>query len=83
MWDETVVPDPPDFDATRAEGQYRVFGAGPHRCPGEHVMGVQLPALLAPLLRSDGLRRAPGPAGRIRWAGPVPVRLEVEFGGAR
>jgi cytochrome P450 len=83
MWDETAVPDPRDFDATRAEGQYRVFGGGPHRCPGEHVMGVQLPALLAPLLRSDGLRRAPGLAGRVRWASLFPVRLEVEFGGGR
>jgi cytochrome P450 len=83
MWDETAVPDPRDFDATRAEGQYRVFGGGPHRCPGEHVMGVQLPALLAPLLRSDGLRRAPGLAGRVRWAGLFPVRLEVEIGGGR
>ncbi len=80
MWDETAVPDPEDFDATRAAGQYRVFGGGPHQCPGEHVMGVQLPALLAPLLRSEGLRRAPGRAGRTRWEGLFPGRLEVEFG---
>jgi cytochrome P450 len=83
MWDETAVPDPEDFDATRADGQYLVFGGGPHRCPGEHVMGVQLPALLAPLLRSDGLQRAPGLAGVTRWEGLFPGRLEVEFGGAR
>ncbi|MGY1640548.1 cytochrome P450 [Geodermatophilus sp. SYSU D00703] len=80
MWDETTVPDPEGFDATRAATQYRVFGGGPHRCPGEHVMGVQLPALLAPLLRSDGLRRAPGSAGRTRWDGLFPGRLEVELG---
>lgn len=83
MWDETAVPDPEDFDATRAESQYRVFGSGPHRCPGEPVMGVQLPALLAPLLRSEELRRAPGRAGRLRWDGLTPERLEVRFGGGR
>jgi cytochrome P450 len=83
MWDETGVPDPEDFDATRADAQYRIFGHGPHRCPGEHVMGVQLPALLAPLLRSDGLRRAAGPAGRLHWNGVVPGRLDVEFGEGR
>jgi hypothetical protein len=44
-------------------------------------MGVQLPALLAPLLRDDGLRRAPGRAGRTRWEGLFPGRLEVELGG--
>ncbi len=76
MWDENAVPDPEDFDATRAESQYRIFGSGPHRCPGEHVMGVQLPALLAPLLRSGGLRRA---AGGLRWDGLTPERLEVRF----
>jgi cytochrome P450 len=76
MWDENAVPDPEDFDATRAESQYRIFGSGPHRCLGEHVMGVQLPALLAPLLRSGGLRRA---AGGLRWDGLTPERLEVRF----
>ncbi|MGR6967775.1 cytochrome P450 [Geodermatophilus sp. URMC 61] len=79
MWDETTVPDPEDFDATRAESQYRIFGSGPHRCPGEHLMGVQLPALLAPLLRVDGLHRAVGPAGRLHWDGLTPERLEVRF----
>ncbi|MGY1690665.1 cytochrome P450 [Geodermatophilus sp. SYSU D01105] len=80
MWDETAVPDPEDFDATRAAAQYQVFGGGPHRCPGEHTMGIQIPALLAPLLRSAELRRAPGPAGRTRWDGLFPGRLEVELG---
>ncbi|HEX2074275.1 MAG TPA: cytochrome P450 [Geodermatophilus sp.] len=80
MWDETAVPDPEDFDATRADAQYLVFGGGPHRCPGERVMGVQLPALLAPLLATDGLRRAAGRAGRLRWDGVTPERLEVEIG---
>jgi cytochrome P450 len=80
MWDETSVPDPEDFDATRADDQYRIFGHGPHRCPGKDVMGAQLPTLLAPLLRSDGLRRAAGPAGRLHWDGVVPVRLDVQFG---
>ncbi len=42
-------------------------------------MGVQLPALLAPLLRSDGRRRAAGSAGRLGWDGLRPDRLEVRF----
>jgi cytochrome P450 len=81
MWDEAAVPDPARFDATRAEGQYLVFGAGPHRCLGEPIMRVQMPALLAPLLAVDGLHRDPGPAGRLRWDGATPAELRVRFVG--
>jgi cytochrome P450 len=77
MWDETAVPDPEAFDATRADGQYLIFGDGPHRCFGEQIMRVQLPAMLAPLLRAPGLRRAGGSAGRLRWKGPSPDGFRV------
>jgi cytochrome P450 len=80
MWDEAAVPDPRVFDPTRAEHQYLVFGAGPHSCLGEDIMRVQLPALLAPLLRDGGLRRVAGPAGRLRWDGPSPDGLRVRLG---
>jgi cytochrome P450 len=79
MWDELAIPDPARFDASRAEEQYLLFGAGPHRCLGEHIMRAQLPALLAPLLRIDGLRRAPGSAGYLRWDGAAPATLSVRF----
>jgi cytochrome P450 len=79
MWDEAAVPDPEIFDSSRAEGQYLIFGDGLHRCFGEHIMRIQLPALLAPLLRLDGLRRAGGREGRLRWQGPAPDGLRVEF----
>jgi cytochrome P450 len=79
MWDETAVPDPGRFDPSRAAEQYLVFGHGPHRCMGEDIMGVQLPALLAPLLAVRGLRRAPGRSGRLRWAGPHPDGFSVAF----
>jgi cytochrome P450 len=77
MWDEDLVPDPDRFDPTRADGQYLIFGAGPHRCLGEPLVRVQLPALLGPLLRSDGLRRADGTSGALRWDGVAPDGLRV------
>jgi hypothetical protein len=40
-------------------------------------MRVQLPAMLAPLLRVDGLRRAAGPQGRLRWHRTSPDGLRV------
>lgn len=70
MGDETAIPDPLLFDPTRADGQYLVFGDGLHRCFGEQMMRIQLPALLAPLLRVEGLRRADARAGRLRYDGP-------------
>jgi cytochrome P450 len=81
MWDEEVVPDPQAFDAARADSAYLVFGAGLHRCFGEAVVRAQLPALLAPLLAVEGLRRAEGRSGRLRWTGPSPNGLRVLLGG--
>lgn len=77
MYDEERVPDPLRFDTTRAEGQYLVFGYGPHACFGERLMRRQLPALLAPLLSVDGLHRARGRAGRLRYSGPAPDGFRV------
>ena len=79
MWDESVVPDPGRFDATRADGQYLVFGHGPHRCLGEDLMRGQLPAILMPLLGVDGLSRCVGRRGRLSWVGPSPDDLWVQF----
>jgi cytochrome P450 len=77
MWDETAIPDPATFDPTRADDQYLIFGDGLHRCLGERAMRVQLPAMLAPLLRAGELRRADGAAGRLRLRGPSPDGFRV------
>jgi cytochrome P450 len=82
MWDETAIPEPGSFDPSRPTGQYLIFGHGMHRCFGEAATAVQLPALLAPLLRQPGLRRAPGRAGRLRWSGAFPMTLQLRLPGA-
>jgi cytochrome P450 len=79
MWDEAAVPQPARFDDTRADDQYLMFGAGPHRCLGERIMASQMPALLAPLLCIDGLARARGSYGYLRWEGATPAALDVRF----
>jgi len=81
MWDDATVPDADDFDATRADQQYLIFGHGYHRCVGEDIMKAQLPAMLAPVLACGGLHRTPGRDGRLRWAGPTPDGLSVELAG--
>lgn len=75
MWDDAAIPCPGRFDSTRADDQYLIFGRDMHRCLGEEITRVQLPAMLAPLLRVGGLRRG----SRLRWAGPRPDDVRVVF----
>ncbi|HEX2024396.1 MAG TPA: hypothetical protein VHF00_06795, partial [Acidimicrobiales bacterium] len=55
------------------------FGHGMHTCFGEQVNLVQMPEIVAALLKLDGLRLAPGGERRIVYEGPFPDRLVVEF----
>jgi cytochrome P450 len=55
------------------------FGHALHRCLGLDVNCVQIPQLAAELLKRPGLRLARGSAGCIRFDGPFPDRLLVEF----
>ena len=78
MFDPAVFVNPDRFDATR-EVEYLHFGYGLHTCFGRAINGVQIPELLAALLRLPNLRRASGDAGRIVYDGPFPDRLVLEF----
>lgn len=75
MWDEADIPCPAHFDASRADSEYTIFGWGAHRCLGEEIIRIQLPAMLAPLLAAGDLARG----GRLRWDGPRPDDLRVVF----
>jgi cytochrome P450 len=76
--------DPDGFDEP---GSFRIehdsaalhFGYALHRCLGLDVNSVQIPQLAAGLLQLSNLRRARGSAGCIRFDGPFPDRLLVEF----
>lgn len=48
-------------------------------CFGEHIARVMVPVVIESLLRAKGLRRAAGSKGRLRYDGPFPDRLIVEF----
>jgi cytochrome P450 len=83
MFDPEVFPDPQAFRHDRVPSADLHFGHGMHACFGRYVNGVQIPELVAALLRCEGLRRAPGEDGRLRYEGPFPDRLLVDVGGAR
>jgi cytochrome P450/glutathione S-transferase len=78
MFDGDVFTNPQEFNPARA-AEYLHFGYGMHTCFGKAINGVQIPELVAALLRLPNLRRAPGTAGRILYDGPFPNRLVLEF----
>ncbi|MGH9282576.1 MAG: cytochrome P450, partial [Acidimicrobiales bacterium] len=87
MFDPAAFPEPNRFRADRPEDRYVHFGHATHTCFGLGVNRVQIPELVAAVVRLPGLRRAPGAEGRLVYDGPFPDRLVVEFdpgeGGSR
>lgn len=78
MFDPEVFIEPTRFRADR-EVEYLHFGFGMHRCFGIAINGVQIPEILATLLRLPNLRRAPGSAGRVAFDYAFPEHLILEF----
>ena len=80
MMDDRRVPDPRAFNPRRLSHDYIHFGHALHQCFGIHLNHATLHMMLKPLLKQDRLRRAPGPAGKLRKSGPFAESLTVEFG---
>jgi cytochrome P450/glutathione S-transferase len=78
MFDGDVFTKPDEFNPQR-QTEYLHFGYGMHACFGKAINGIQIPELLAALLRLQNLRRAPGSAGQILYDGPFPNRFVLEF----
>jgi cytochrome P450 len=78
MFDNRVFPDPETFRHDRLPAADLNFGHGMHSCFGRYVNQIQIPELVAALLRCDGLRRASGREGRMEYEGPFPDRLLVD-----
>ena len=79
MMDEGRVPEPDRFDPLRLDHEYIHFGHGLHECFGRHINAATLHLMLKPLLRCQGLRRAPGADGQLMKNGPFAERLLVRF----
>ncbi|KAI2466477.1 linoleate diol synthase precursor [Annulohypoxylon bovei var. microspora] len=85
--DAHAFESPETLRLDRPASAYLPWGAGPHRCLGEDITRVALAAAFKALLGGlPGLRRAPGPRGRVtsqefkEWRGQV-GRRAVEGGG--
>jgi cytochrome P450 len=79
MMDGTVVESPKAFRLGRPPEHYLHFGTGLHHCLGRHIAEVHVAEIVGSVLRLDGIRRARGMAGRLRYAGPFPKKFTVEF----
>jgi cytochrome P450 len=81
MFDDGVIPHTGEFMRTgRPWSHYFHFGYGHHRCLGEHVAKVMIPEMVGRLVSRGHIRRAPGPAGKIDYAGgPFPESFSVTF----
>ncbi len=79
MFDPRVFDEPDRFRADRPASAYLHFGHGLHTCFGRFVNVIQIPELVAALLRLDNLRPAPGVDGTIVYDGPFPDRLLLDF----
>jgi cytochrome P450 len=75
MFDERMVDQPNEFRIDRPEYLNMHFGYGLHTCFGQYVNRVQIPAILKPLLKCPGLRRA----GDLQYEGPFPSSLPVSL----
>ncbi len=79
MFDDRIVESPHEFRVGRPDNVYMHFGYGMHMCFGQYVNRVQIPGILKPLLKRQGLQRVPGDAGKLQYKGPFPSALGVSF----
>jgi cytochrome P450 len=78
MFDKAYYRAPDTIDTNR-QVEYFHFSYGLHACFGRYINMVQIPELMAGLLRLDNLRAAPGEAGQIVPDGPFPDKFIVQF----
>jgi cytochrome P450 len=79
MVDAASIPAPDEFRLDRPPETYLFFGHSSHLCLGQFVAPVEFRELMKPLLGLKGLRRAAGDDGQLRFDGPYPTSLWVEW----
>lgn len=80
MFDPLVISDRSKIRTDRPASELFHFGYGLHSCFGHQISEkVQVPAIIAAIVRQPGLARASGKAGRLKWRGPFPGSMEVTF----
>jgi len=79
MLDGRELTRPNAFSLDRPDYQYMHFGYGMHTCFGLYINMAQIPIIVKSVLKRNNLRRAPGDAGIMKYDGPFPRSLQVQF----
>jgi cytochrome P450 len=74
MLDSSVFPDPQELRPDRPVAAYLHFGGGLHPCAGRVVNAFQIPLLVGAIVKR-GIKSV----GQVKWAGPFPDHLAVQF----
>ena len=61
MFDPRVLDAAEEFRPARPDSHYLHFATGEHACFGRYISRIQIPQILKPLLKLDGLRAAGAP----------------------
>ena len=82
MMDERKWEQPFEFrpDRNFADADDLIFGTGWHDCFGKYIAQAQIVEMMRSLLTLQGLRRAPGPMGKLEYGTFFPRQLAVDFG---
>jgi cytochrome P450 len=76
MFDPRVLESPEDFRPDRPDYHYLHFATGRHDCFGRYISWIQIPQILKPLLKLEGLRATGAP----EYDGTFPQTLRVAAG---
>lgn len=76
MFDPRVVEAPEEFRPGRPDYHYLHFATGRHACFGKYISQIQVPQILKPLLKLDGLRAVGAP----EYDGTFPQTLKIAVG---
>ena len=72
MFDPRVLEAPDEFRSDRPDYDYLHFATGLHACFGRYISRIQIPQILKPLLKLNGLR----PAGAPEYDGTFPQTVK-------
>jgi cytochrome P450 len=76
MFDPRVLDAPEEFRPGRPDDHYLHFATGRHACFGRYISNIQIPQILKPLLKLEGLRAAGAP----EYDGTFPQTLKIAAG---
>lgn len=76
MFDPSMLDSPEEFRPDRPDCHYLHFATGLHACFGRYISRIQVPQILKPLLKLDGLHATAAPV----YDGTFPQTLMVAAG---